>query len=122
VNNAPGPGDDRGDHVKTSILILVLTMAGCAVESPRERTVESNLCTVDDSNCGAPGSNPNAVHLATLHDYTQTTYGHDDSEDGAVCEVIGGSWQCSVQFHVGGTLHYVECNFYGDGTWQCNGV
>ncbi len=46
--------------MKKTLLILAMTIGACATEQPqpREQAVTSNLCTADDPDCGAPGSNP----------------------------------------------------------------
>jgi hypothetical protein len=76
-------------EMKTIAIILLCMAAACASESPNETATAQGLCTIDDPDCGPPGTDPvlGYVNATTYNNYAANP-GVDWGTDRISC------WNC----------------------------
>ena len=95
--------------MKTFIIVVVLGALSACATAPSEHTTtaSSDLCTADDPDCGAPGSNPimdaRDIAFTAVQDYANV---YDDNgvacggsaDDGwCIMEYSGITYQCQTR-------------------------
>lgn len=105
-----------------TIAIAILAMTACATETiPKEKTSAQDLCTVDDPDCGPPGSSPIDVRAAT------TEWVADSFPSGLILSIscfttsgAGGGSQCHVTISQGSWTYSYGCALWaGSSTLDC---